>query len=487
MKRFLKIFFILIISTNCFSSDKIDINFSNLHLNELIKISSKILNKDILVSENFDIKVNFFSNRSLKKSELLNILKSTLNDNGYMLEDNGTFFKIVKIQEPKKEPYSTKIYELKNVDGENILKILTTLIDKNSFENEHIKPIVTLDSESNSIILMGVEPELNKLTNLLDDIDKQKSQVYIQAKIIEVNNEMVNKIGLSYGILRANSSSDGIMAISTNLNGGSNALNEAISSFAWNIGNLNIKSGIAFGASLNLLRQQGAVDIVSEPSILAINNKESFIYVGEKISVQTSSTVTDGGTQRTNFQREDVGLTLKVKPRVASDEKLTLEISALIEGIKLKSVGVGDNPDTHKKEINTTAILNNGESVIIGGLIENKSENVEDKVPLLGDIPVVGNIFRNETNVNKKNNLVIIVTPYLVPKNKDLTYIRDKLTELKNLEDRYLEESLQSLQNNKEEKKDKVVTINQKEKLDEKTLHEKRLKEFFEEHSNNGF
>nr|WP_306458719.1 hypothetical protein [Aliarcobacter vitoriensis] len=276
------------------------------------------------------------------------------------------------------------------------------------------------------------------------------------------------------------------MAISTNLNGGSNALNEAISSFAWNIGNLNIKSGIAFGASLNLLRQQGAVDIVSEPSILAINNKESFIYVGEKISVQTSSTVTDGGTQRTNFQREDVGLTLKVKPRVASDEKLTLEISALIEGIKLKSVGVGDNPDTHKKEINTTAILNNGESVIIGGLIENKSENVEDKVPLLGDIPVVGNIFRNEANVNKKNNLVIIVTPYLVPKNKDLTYIRDKLTELKSLEDRYLEESLQSLQHNKEEKKDKVVTISQKDNLNEKTLHEKRLKEFFEDHSNNG-
>ncbi|MBL3519318.1 hypothetical protein H0A43_02445 [Arcobacter lanthieri] len=478
----LKAFLIFLVLTNVYSSDKININFSNLNINEFIKITSKILNKDILISENLDMKVNFISNRSLNKYELLNILKTTLDDNGYILEDLGSFFRVGKIKEPKREPYLTKIYELKNVDGENILKILTTLVDKNIFENEHLKPVVTLDSESNSIILMGVETELNKLITFLDDIDKQKSQVYIQAKIIEVNNELVNKIGLSYGILKANSSSDGILAISTNLNGGSNALDNAISLLGIDIKNLNLKSGIALGASLNLLRQQGAVDIVSEPSILAINNKESFIYVGEKISVQTSSSITDGGTERTNYQREDVGLTLKVKPRVASDEKVSLEISALLEGVKLRSVGVGDNPDTHKKEINTTAILNNGESVIIGGLIENKSENVEEKIPVLGDIPVVGNLFKNETNINRKNNLVIIVTPYLVPKNKDLTYIRDKLTELKNLEDRYLEESLKYL-----DKSEKVVVLDKEDKIDSKSLHEKRIKEFFEQHSNNGF
>ncbi|WP_258237595.1 MULTISPECIES: type II secretion system protein GspD [Arcobacteraceae] len=478
----LKAFLIFLVLTNVYSSDKININFSNLNINEFIKITSKILNKDILISENIDIKVNFISNRSLNKYELLNILKTTLDDNGYILEDLGNFFRVGKIKEPKREPYLTKIYELKNVDGENILKILTTLVDKNIFENEHLKPVVTLDSESNSIILMGVETELNKLITFLDDIDKQKSQVYIQAKIIEVNNELVNKIGLSYGILKANSSSDGILAISTNLNGGSNALDNAISLLGIDIKNLNLKSGIALGASLNLLRQQGAVDIVSEPSILAINNKESFIYVGEKISVQTSSSITDGGTERTNYQREDVGLTLKVKPRVASDEKVSLEISALLEGVKLRSVGVGDNPDTHKKEINTTAILNNGESVIIGGLIENKSENVKEKIPVLGDIPVVGNLFKNETNINRKNNLVIIVTPYLVPKNKDLTYIRDKLTELKNLEDRYLEESLKYL-----DKSEKVVVLDKEDKIDSKSLHEKRIKEFFEKHSNNGF
>ena len=70
------------------------------------------------------------------------------------------------------------------------------------------------------------------------------------------------------------------------------------------------------GASLNLLKQNGALNIVSEPSILAINNKESSIYVGEKISIQTSSSLSDGGTQKSNYEREDIGLTLKVKPRI---------------------------------------------------------------------------------------------------------------------------------------------------------------------------
>jgi general secretion pathway protein D len=206
---------------------------------------------------------------------------------------------------------------------------------------------------------------------------------------------------------------------------------------------------------------------------LALNNKESFIYVGEKISMQTSSSVTDGGTQRTNYEREDIGLTLKVKPRVSSDVKLTLEINTLLENLKVRSVGTS-NPDTLKKEINTTAILSNGESVIIGGLIENKNEIVEEKVPVLGDIPVLGELFKNESNLNRKNNLVIIVTPYIIQKNQDITYIRDKLTKLKALEERYLEESLSDLKVELKSKNEKTVE-------DTQALQEKKFKDFFEQ------
>lgn len=471
MKKVLIWLLLLIFCVNLYSNESINVNFSNLKLEEFIKIVSKVTNKNILVSEPLDISLNFVSNQKIKKNELLTILKSILDEHGYILEPKGNFLKVSKKPPQKKEKVLVLNYELKNVEVENIVKILEAIIEKNSYEKEQ-KPTVSFSNELNTIILTGYKDILEPLYSLIQELDKEKKQVYIQAKIIEVNNELVNKVGLSYGILKANTSSDGIMAISTNLNGGSRSIEEASSLFGIDVGKLNLKSGLALGASLNLLKQQGALDIVSEPSILALNNKESFIYVGEKISMQISSSVTDGGTERTNYDREDIGLTLKVKPRVANDFKLSLEINAILEGLKLNSIGV-HNPDTLKKEINTTAILNSGESVIIGGLIENKNEKVEEKVPFLGDIPLLGAVFRNETTLNKKSNLVVIVTPYIVPQNQDITYIRDKLTKLKALEDRYLEESLESFNIEQEQEREK-------QKKESQALAQKKLEEFFE-------
>ena len=201
---------------------------------------------------------------------------------------------------------------------------------------------------------------------------------------------------------------------------------------------------------------------------MAINNKESSIYVGETISVKTSSSITDGGTTNENYQREDVGLTLKVKPRISNDTKVTLEINTILEGVKT-TVTTSGNADTSKKEIKTTAILNNGESVIIGGLIENKEESTKQQVPLLGDIPLIGELFKNKAINTKKNNLVVIVTPYLIPQTKDISFVRNQLAELKSMEDKYLEDSLIRLKKEALKKKlDKQVREKEIEELNEK-------------------
>lgn len=296
---------------------------------------------------------------------------------------------------------------------------------------------------------------------------------------------MVNQIGISYGVFAGSANSNGLTAFSSSLNGGSDSISLVKEAIGLDIP--DITSGLALGASLNLLKQNGALDIVSEPSILAINNKESSIYVGETISIKTSSSVTDGGTTRENFQREDVGLTLKVKPRISNETKVTLEINTILEGVKTTKT-ISGNADTSKKEVKTTAILNNGESVIIGGLIENKIETTNQKVPVLGDIPLFGELFKNDISNNKKNNLVVIVTPYMIPKTKDITFIRNKLSQLKSLEDKYLEESLIKLKENHLKRKiqDKKTEEKSKE-LDkeiekvsnnyEKNEHEKRVSE----------
>ncbi|MDY0193147.1 MAG: secretin N-terminal domain-containing protein [Aliarcobacter butzleri] len=430
MKKIFIVLLLVFYVLNLYSNDEININFKDIKVDDLIKITSKITKKNILVTQIINEKVDYIPTQKITKENLFDILETTLKEKGYFLVDENGVLKVKKIEIIKDEEQFTEVISLKNVDGVNIIKILDDIVNK-KYINKPTKPFVSLDLESNSLVVMASKDELKQIKDLIQELDKEKAQVYVQAKIIEVNNELVNKIGISYGIISTSARSDGINAISSNLNGGSNAIKEAVDTLGIKVSDINIKSGLALGASLNLLQQNGALEIVSEPSILAIDNKESSIYVGEKISVEISSTLTDGGLQRTNYEREDIGLTLKVKPRISSDTKLTLEINTLLEGIKSTSVSAGQNPDTLKKEIKTAAILNNGESVIIGGLIENKNETIEQRVPVLGDIPLFGGLFKNDSKMNKKNNLVIIVTPYMIPKSKDITYIREQLSELK--------------------------------------------------------
>ena len=474
MKKIFIVLLLVFYALNLYSNDEININFKDIKVDDLIKITSKITKRNILVTQIINEKVDYIPTQKITKENLFDILETTLKEKGYFLVEENGVLKVKKVEIIKEEEQFTEVIGLKNVDGVNIIKILDDIVNK-KYINKPTKPFVSLDLESNSLVVMASKDELKQIKDLIQELDKEKAQVYVQAKIIEVNNELVNKIGISYGIINASARSDGINAISSNLNGGSNAIKEAVDTLGIKVSDINIKSGLALGASLNLLQQNGALDIVSEPSILAIDNKESSIYVGEKISVEISSTLTDGGLQRTNYEREDIGLTLKVKPRISSDTKLTLEINTLLEGIKSTSVSAGQNPDTLKKEIKTAAILNNGESVIIGGLIENKNEIIEQKVPVLGDIPLFGELFKNDSKMNKKNNLVIIVTPYMIPKSKDITYIREQLSELKKLEDKYLQDSLSIIKDNS--KKDKGNIFVENNENDNKSEHEKKVKE----------
>jgi general secretion pathway protein D len=224
-----------------------------------------------------------------------------------------------------------------------------------------------------------------------------------------------------------------------------------------------LKSSISLGATINLLKENKALEVVSEPSILCLNNKESSIYVGETRSIPTGTTV--GTTTTTNYEREDIGLRLTIKPRLSSNDKVTLDIKTIIEDIKLSS-STNSIPDTNKKEVVTTAIVSNGENVIIGGLIKNKIETSEYKVPLLGDLPLLGNLFRSDYDYDDKINLVIIVTPYIVPKSKDLTYIVQQLSQLKKIENNYTKELEKKLilnkinkQNHQELNNDRVRDI----------------------------
>ena len=215
------------------------------------------------------------------------------------------------------------------------------------------------------------------------------------------------------------------------------------------------------GVSLDFLETNGAAEVLSEPSILCVNNKESTIYVGETRSILTSTTTTSVGGQASNYTRQDIGLTLTVKPRLSTDNKVSLDVKATLEGIKADT-GAG-TPTTTKRNVTTTAIVNGGEEVIIGGLIKNDESANRSKIPFLGDIPFLGGLFRGDSYTGSKTNLVIILTPYIVENSDDLGSLKQKLTELDGLQKKYNRLVLDSIRDHVKVDEDNIEEF-QKEK-----------------------
>ncbi len=534
----MKFIFMILIGLNIFANE-ININFKNLKIMELIKITSKILDKNILNTYKIKGKVNFLSNKAINKENILDILLFTLESKGFTFEANNDIVRIIKINEKSTNIKTIKLQKYFAIDAKSelekisklafneqskvsivantydnsivlignrkniqylsshilkldkldtVLKTETRLIDLENTQAKDIKEIIenmlkqkvdnkgkyttniTMDKQNNTILLFGQKNTLDDLSKLIKQLDKAKLQVYVKAKIIELNNDLLNEVGIKYGILGGRIHNGGLYSFSSSLNNGNASL---LKSKNFNLQVPNLKSSLALGASLSLLNKTYALNILSQPSILCINNKESSIYVGDTVSIQTGTTITNGGNITNTYKRQDIGLLLKVKPQISRNNKVTLDIHVILEGIKNINAN-STNPNTSKKEIITTAIVNNGESIILGGLLEQKNEKTIEKIPFLGDIPLLGELFTNKLHSRQNKNLVIIVTPYIIPKSKDLTYVRNELAKLQLMEDEYLEDIISNLLN-KKNKKQTILNIEQK----NKQMHEKRLKAIF--------
>ncbi len=427
----------------------INIDFNNLSTGNFIKIVSKSLNKSIYFEENISGEVHYISNGNIDENTLLNILKDDLDSKGYSLEVTKEFIKIRKKNSTKSKNFKQiDVVNIKNVEAKNIFNILQQTFNDNYYKKSDTKPTISMDDKSNSIILIGLQNDISEIKKLISKLDIVQQQVYVQAKIIEISEIRTKNLGLKYGLNGFSSNSANILTFSSALNGASSVspltLTE-LSGYGFGVG--AIKDSLSLGIAINLLKQQKALDIVSEPSILCINNKQSSIYVGETRSVVTGTTV--GTTTTTNFQREDIGLRLSVSPRISNDNKVTLAINTKIEDMKETDLANDGTPSTNKKEVITTAIVGNGQSVILGGLIKNKIESIEDKVPFFGDIPIFGELFKNEYDINDKVNLAIIITPYIVPNSKDLAVLRDKLAKLKMVEEQVSQKLIDKLEESK--------------------------------------
>ena len=361
------------------------------------------------------------------------------------------------------------VIPLENSNVEDMEKILSKIVPQMTENKVGVGPIgkggkpvpqavIASDVERNALIVLANVEQYKNILDTVKQLDIEKSQVYIQAKIVEVNTNLAENIGIKYGLNGGAIGSNGLFSLAANAGAPALSMSQELLGFLNgnqttqfdNNGNAyttnqrafefgNISKVFALGVKLDLLKQNGAAQILSKPSILSTNNKESTIYVGRTQSILTQSQQSTQGSSNVlnNYSREDIGITLKVKPRLSSNNKVSLEIETTIEDILPGSGSSADRPTTTKRSVKTNAIVNHAETIILGGLIKSADGNSVTKIPILGDIPIIGRLFRSKGNSNSKVNVVIYITPYIIKKSSDLSTLRVRLAELESVQRAY--------------------------------------------------
>jgi len=325
------------------------------------------------------------------------------------------------------------VIPLENAEAKDMVKTLNELLAKKKYPKETEKPTISVDEEMNSLIVSAKGEDIEMIKKMVKMLDRERPQVYIMAKIVEISENRAKQIGIKYGLEGGKVTANALYTAALNL-GGSSIVSGAINSLLKMP--TDITEGVAIGAFINFLSAEGAAEVLSEPSLLCINNKDSSIYVGKTESVLVSSVQGNATTDlaRNTYKRQDIGLTLKIKPRISSGNKVTIKTSLVQEDTVGGQPGL---PTTTKRQVETTAIVNDGESVILGGLIKSKYDDKETKIPLLGDIPIAGNLFKDRERIRDKVNLVVILTPFIIKNSEDMKRLKERLYRLNNLERRY--------------------------------------------------
>ena len=179
----------------------------------------------------------------------------------------------------------------------------------------------------------------------------------------------------------------------------------------------------SFGIALHALQTNSAVDIVSRPNFLTLDNEEAKIVVGRYIPFPVSTGRDYNGQPIVSYQREDVAITLKVTPQINESNFVTLEVFQEVQEVEEDNQGLDASSAgfiTSKRSAETTVVVRDNQTVVIGGLIGNTETEVETKVPILGDLPLLGLLFRGQRNTSRKTNMLIFLTPHIVDAPEDL-------------------------------------------------------------------
>jgi len=293
---------------------------------------------------------------------------------------------------------------------------------------------VTADENTNSLVIVASPESFSILRQVINQLDIRRKQVFVEAVIMEIASDDDLNLGLGMHMGLPGDSGTAFSFGSAQLNGNSVGLDlqSVLSGMAMGVFgdsiDVTLSDGTslpipAFGVALNALQANSMVNILSTPNILTMDNEEAKIVVGRNIPFPISSGMDSNGNQLISYQREDVAITLKVTPQINESDFVTLEIFQEVSEIEEDSSGLDVNSAgfiTSKRSAETTVLVKDNQTVVIGGLMGQTETEVETKIPLLGDLPLVGALFRGRRKSARKTNLLIVMTPHVIDEPEDL-------------------------------------------------------------------
>ncbi|MFO1217758.1 MAG: type II secretion system secretin GspD [Burkholderiaceae bacterium] len=289
---------------------------------------------------------------------------------------------------------------------------------------------IQADPSTNSLIITAPEPLYRQVRTMIDQLDSRRVQVYIESLIVEVSGDnaadfgfqwqgLIGQSGDRYGVFAGTNSSVGgpsIVDLSATIAGaGTTKPGEGL-----NIGLIKNYGGTyALAAIARMLQSQSNTNIVSTPNLITLDNEEAKIIVGSNVPFITGQ-YTNTGTATSNpfqtIERKDVGITLRIKPQVGEGGTVRMTIFQESSSVSDKVAPGTSNagPSTDKRSIESTVVVDDGAILVLGGLIEDKFTEKKSKVPLLGDIPVLGALFRSESRTRNRTNLMVFLRPVVL-------------------------------------------------------------------------
>jgi len=408
---------------------------------DILRMLAEQFDLNIVVSDKVAGRISVkFSNIAVPEA-----IDAIVTASGYAYTKKGSVIKVTTIGEIEREAPFTRVFVLNNAIAEDMKvsleKVLTAVGS------------IEVDKRSNALIVTDVSNIIETVAKLIGELDKETPQVLIEAKIVETSVDNETQLGIKWNMKAAISGASRPTTLPfSNDHGGKlypkNSTGETITAGTSDEGTFPSSSGFPyadadnfvfgtlnfneFQAVFQAIQQDVDSKILSHPRIVTLNNEEAKILVGTKVPIPIYTFNSETGTYEiSGYEEEDVGISLVVTPHVSPNNRIRMTLHPIVSDFSGVYVGPNnERPYIDTREAVTQVQLADGETVVIGGLIKQREVDTIDKVPLLGDIPLLGLIFRHKRKELQTTDLLIFVTASIVHSRAER---QEQLIEIKKL------------------------------------------------------